>query len=1207
VPVQFVIGRAGSGKTHRCLTSIVDAMRADPLGPPIYWIVPKQATFMTERALTVAAGAFCRTRVVSFDQLGKEIFAHAGGNVIPEVTPLGRQMVIGHLLRQLKPQLRFFASSAHQPGLAAELDATFATFERAGKNSSDFTTLIDDLETTRSHDVNAAPLLAKLRDLRLIYDAYLKYLGQDRLDQHQRLQQVLSCLDTCLPLRGATVYVDGFTEFTAHERRLLGGLAKVATRMEIALLMDPTSEMLGDPHILPDDANLFRQTKETYRRLWFTFSESEAEIEEPLRLEANHRTSTPALRAIDAAMFSNTNDATHHREQSPVGQAFLPASRGSTPPRESLQCTNRSRPTATDGRQECLPHEQAAPDDGVEMTVLHDRQAEVDAAARGIRKLWREGVRLREIAVLVRDIEPYHTLIDASFREHGIAYFADRRRSATHHPLLQFVRSLLRIVRFDWPNEDVFTLIKSGLSGLTPSEGDTVENYVNLHRIHGPAWAQAAAWSYRRSTTRADADDVIAIATPTEADRLRRRITSPLIGTIATLRTPETLTVRAIATELFAVLDRFAIRETLANWSQAASENDPEQAAEHEQVWAEFVALCEQMVDLLGEETVTLNDFTDILESGLERFDLAITPPTVDEVLVGQVDRTRCPDVKATFVLGLNEGEFPRIAREPSILTDSDRRELRRRHVDLGADRRQQIADEDLLGYIAMTRPSQRLFVSRTRTDDSGKPANPSRYWQRLSALFPQSMPAELLRDTSHDTRFIDTPRQLIVALLRWARSPELLDDATLSSLYQWLAIEAGRDEDDNEVTHVRQLAWPAIGYTNDASLTPQVAAQLFGGVSETSSRQLETFAACPFKHFVRYGLGLSSREAPGVTGLDLSQVYHRVLDIVVGEMIEKRADWQNLNGVITPQAISQYAQAVGQTLRDELMLSNARNKYLLGRVERTLGEIIATQTEMMRRGQFRPVSTAASFGAGKKMSALRVTSPGGKQVAVAGSIDRIDVLPGSGHAVVFDYKLAAGPLALQEVYHGLSLQLLTYLLALQANGEKLAGKPITPVAAFYLPLMRRLTDVDHPKEAPDPKDPEFHLRVKPRGVFREDCTDTLDSQFDRGWSDVLAAFKNKDGQLGNRGKSDVAGTEEFGMLLAHVKRRIGELVDEMVTGNVSVTPYRLNGITPCPRCDYRSVCRFEPSINRYRTLQPMRREDVFSELAEHHGDAHGE
>src|SRR5947207_37363 len=108
--VRLVIGRAGSGKTRRCLDAVVAACRADPLGPPVYWIVPKQATFMTERHLTCSAGldGFCRARILSFDTLGEEILHECGGAAIPEVTPLGRQMILGHLLRKHQLALRFF-------------------------------------------------------------------------------------------------------------------------------------------------------------------------------------------------------------------------------------------------------------------------------------------------------------------------------------------------------------------------------------------------------------------------------------------------------------------------------------------------------------------------------------------------------------------------------------------------------------------------------------------------------------------------------------------------------------------------------------------------------------------------------------------------------------------------------------------------------------------------------------------------------------------------------------------------------------------------------------------------------------------------------------------------------------------------------------------------------------------------------------------
>jgi ATP-dependent helicase/nuclease subunit B len=349
----------------------------------------------------------------------------------------------------------------------------------------------------------------------------------------------------------------------------------------------------------------------------------------------------------------------------------------------------------------------------------------------------------------------------------------------------------------------------------------------------------------------------------------------------------------------------------------------------------------------------------------------------------------------------------------------------------------------------------------------------------------------------------------------------------------------------------------------------------------------------------VRYGLGIAGAAPTGVSALDLSHVYHEVLDIIVAEVLEKRADWQNLDKVVTKQLIREYAAAVGHTLKGELMLGTARNKYLLGRIERTIEEIVASQTEMMRRGQFRPSFTHLEFGAKGRMPALRVTTPAGHDAVVHGSIDRVDVLPDGEHFTVFDYKLSAAPLAMQEVYYGLSLQLLTYLLVLQANGEELAGRPLTPVAAFYLPLARRLGDVEHPDKALNPDDPAFHLRVKPRGVFDGNFLPGFDSALAEGKSEVIQAHVRKGGGFGYRNASDVADPAEFAGLLSFVHRRLGELADEVVAGRVDITPYRINRATPCPRCDYRSICRFEPSINRYTSLQPMRREDVFVKILE--------
>src|SRR6476619_3196534 len=130
MPVTFVIGRAGSGKTTRCLDRIARNAAANPLGPPIWLVVPKQATFENERALLARLGAFCRVRVVHPELLGEIVLSEVGGVAAPLITAAGRRMIIGRLLYQFHDQLAFFGSSARRPGLVGAIDELFEEFER---------------------------------------------------------------------------------------------------------------------------------------------------------------------------------------------------------------------------------------------------------------------------------------------------------------------------------------------------------------------------------------------------------------------------------------------------------------------------------------------------------------------------------------------------------------------------------------------------------------------------------------------------------------------------------------------------------------------------------------------------------------------------------------------------------------------------------------------------------------------------------------------------------------------------------------------------------------------------------------------------------------------------------------------------------------------------------------------------------------------
>ena len=396
----------------------------------------------------------------------------------------------------------------------------------------------------------------------------------------------------------------------------------------------------------------------------------------------------------------------------------------------------------------------------------------------------------------------------------------------------------------------------------------------------------------------------------------------------------------------------------------------------------------------------------------------------------------------------------------------------------------------------------------------------------------------------------------------------------------------------DSPLARTVHSAWRALGYANTASLSPEVSRRLFAPPLRASAARLETFAACAFRHFLRYGLALTEREPPGVTGLDLSRVYHHVLQTLVSTAVKNGIDLADPDAPITDETIRTLVDEIGGSLRGELMMSSARNEYLLSRVERTLREVVAAHREMLRRGSMRPARAGVSFGEGAPLPPVRLKTSAGAAVSVSGTIDRLDALPAGGGLAVYDYRLGSRSLSLQEVYHGLSLQLLTGLLALADTGR--------PAAAFYLQTTRGTGAVKHPSEALDPADPKHLLRVKPRGVVEGGFVTAFDKSLRDGPSEVIqVSIRKSDGGWGNRRGSDVADRAEFDALLAHVRRKLGDLAAGVLAGEIGIRPYRIGTDTPCPRCGYRAVCRFDPAVDQYRNLPPLGKEQVFQKLVD--------
>jgi ATP-dependent helicase/nuclease subunit B len=433
---RFILGRAGAGKTHAVLAEVADELQRQPLGPPIWLITPRQATFQTQRQLLAQPGgsrAQCRVRVVSFDRLAEMLLADEAD--LPPLSAGARVLLLGDILRREAEHLKIFGQSASQAGTAEAMAVFFEDLDRADRS-------LDELEQALARD-DAEPgmigrrMRDKFHDVLHVGRRFAQRL-KGRIDPLTRRRRAAELAATSPLLRGSIVYVDGFYEVDADQRRLLAGIARAAEAVTVTAVVDPE-----------DGTNpLFAQPAEALEKL---------------------RGDLHAVGVIDLAE-----------------QRVAPARRFA----QGSAVAEVEKLWTMGGRL-------AGPlvGDGLRLVVANGPAAEVDAAARQVQDWLGRGLRLRDCLVMARDLGPYLPLIEHSFAEHKLPIFVDRRRAGGHHPLVRLVRFALQIATEDWPRDAVVALAKTRLAGLDAAEAHDLEAHARRHRAAGrAAWVDEGPW-----------------------------------------------------------------------------------------------------------------------------------------------------------------------------------------------------------------------------------------------------------------------------------------------------------------------------------------------------------------------------------------------------------------------------------------------------------------------------------------------------------------------------------------------------------------------------------------------------------------------------------------------------------------------------------------------------------------------------------------
>ncbi|NRT78513.1 helicase-exonuclease AddAB subunit AddB [Clostridium beijerinckii] len=1139
--IRFVYGRSGTGKSKFCIDEIKNNIDKKLDLNKLILLVPEQYTFATENKILHEIGedAFFRTEVLSFKKMAHNIFEEYGGRVKEIIKESGRNMLIHRVINENIESLDYFNRMSREQGFNEIISEVISEFKKYNI-SIDSVRAIDE-------KINDNELYQKIKELMIIYEAFNLKMHENYIDGDDQLTLLNKKLLESSAYVDSEVWIDEFTSFTPQQLDIIKVLAKRCRRVNITFCIDNKSLNNNSEDI----TDVFNIIKSTENKILKIMKENNIAYDKPVNLN----------NAIPYRFKDNLE--LDHIEKYFFSYPFNEYDR--TPERITLYKASN----------------------------IYD---EIERVSKSITSLVREnGYRYRDISVVCRNIDDYEKIISVIFKDYNIPYFLDKKIQLLSNPLIVLISSAFEILLKNWSYESVFKYLKSGLTGIDNSYIDRLENFILEYGVKGYKWTSREIvnekWFIGNSEL---TDDKVLIA------EIMEEIRYPLMTFHNKINGKHK--VKDICSAIYEFLVDVKVFDRINEWIKNFEELGLEdKVKEYSQVESIVIDILDQAVDVIGEERLEYSEFFRILSSGFANEEIGIIPVALDQVNIGDIARIKGRDVKVLYIVGINDGVLPASKKEEGLLSDRDRTTLGEVGINLSSTTRNKVFEEQYLLYIALTISSEYLMISYPMADFEGKSLRPSIVISRMKKIFPNLIEESAIYDSkiienklSKIIAPIPTFNELIISM-RKDFDKEYIEPYW-SEVYEWF-------KNNGEFRDKVKNIFKGLSYSNIGDkVSKNKLRKLYQNDLEKlvfSVSKLEKYAECPFSYFVQYGLKAKNRKVYEFTPPDLGSFVHEMLDSFTNKVREDGVLWSDLSNEKCKEIIS---NLIDKKLMDEsnsILNSTKKFKYLAQRFKRVISKSVSVIASQIGKGEFEVFKTEFDFGSYSSGEAITLDLNDNEKVYLQGRIDRIDKLDldGETYIRIIDYKTGAKKFDLNEIYYGLQMQLLVYLDALIKNSKYILNKQVKPGAILYFKIDDPI--IKSKKEMTDEEvEKEVLSALKMKGLVLKDArvVKAMDKDIE-GYSLVIPASFKADGSF--KATSDVVTEEEFRILREYVNRKMIEICEEMLSGDIKIQPTKNSNIAHCEYCDFSSICQFDTEIkdNKYKIIINKSTNDIWNNI----------
>lgn len=1155
--LQLLLGGSGYGKSYHMYRHVIEASLKYP-EKNYFIIVPEQYTMQIQKMIVLMHPdhATGNIDVVSFDRLAYRIFDELGMAQMTILDDIGKSMVLRRVIGEMLPNLKVFRGNVQKTGFISEVKSSISEFLQYHVEPGQLLDISQKLE-------NRPILTGKLKDLGCIYEGFLNYISEKYMTTEGILDRLTQVVCESKKIAASEFYLDEFTGFTPSQYELLKELLHYGQGMQIALTVDPEEDMYrpGKPY------QLFYITKETIDKLNHMCMQWHIEREEDIVL-------TKCRRFDDNTPLAILEKNLYRRKKHTQMDAA---------------CLKKA---------DCLSGQ-------IAVHVMVNPLDELKHISGMILKLCHEGMRYRDMAIVTGDLSVYGHIAEQVLQDADIPYFIDSKRDVLANNLVEFLRALLEMISLDFNYDSIFRCLKTGLTDISMNDIHRLENYILATGIRGyRMWQSPFVRKYKDM--------------PEGELEYLNGVRIQVLAWFETVcqSIAEAKTAGDYADAMLAFMEEHQIEQQMELLSDKfEADGELALAREYRQIYKVLSDILERMQEILKDEVMSVKTYAQILDAGLNEAKVGIIPPGTDQVLIGDIRRSRLSQIKVLFFVGVNEGIVPMAVRDGGLITDRDKEALLLNQLQLAPTGQQDSYTERFYIYAMMTKPTQCLYISMAKKDSAGKSLRPSSLIERLQKIFPDIE----IRDTEMNDAEMKAEESEMIQQTLYGQAEifrYLIDGFHLYKEKNvdkfWLDLYGWMQTQPQYQSMLQRLLKAAFFCHEDERLSKDSVRALYGKVLAGSVTTLEKYASCAYAHFLSYGMHLAERPKYQIAAPDLGILFHSAIELFSKRLSESVYNWHNIPDELRDELSDQCVRDVTADERQMILYDNFRNQFLIYRLKRMVKRTIWALQQQLKRGLFEPSDYELRFDTASDAKTLDFQLSEDEVMKLKGAIDRLDICEDGSdiYVKIIDYKSGTKQFDAAALYYGLQLQLIVYMeAAMEMKGKQSGGKRVIPAGILYYnindPMIAsdsvsfKEDTIEKDAQSDELTDRQMLAALRMNGVVNSDqhIIELLDQTL-TGQSDVIPVALNKDGSLSK--KSSAIPTETFKQLFHFTSGKVREIGKEILDGHIETNPYKMNQQSDgCQYCPYRPVCGFDETLEgfEYRKLQKLSKDSAWAEI----------